>query len=88
MKESSTYQMILEDGRLEGETATAVAEAKKVLRILGDDAFGVADARTAERIERLDDLPRLEELLKRLHSAGSGQELFGMKTPPRRASKH
>jgi predicted transposase YdaD len=36
MTESSTYQAILEEGRAEG----AVAEAKKLLRLQGDDAFG------------------------------------------------
>ncbi|MCI0459939.1 MAG: hypothetical protein L0Z62_23560 [Gemmataceae bacterium] len=73
MKESSTYQAILEEGRTEG----AVAEAKKVLRLQGDDAFGPPDARTAARIERLDNLARLEELLKRIRTATSWQGLFG-----------
>jgi|SRR5579884_317773 len=73
MKESSTYQAILEEGRGEG----AVAEAKKVLRLLGDDAFGAPDDRTAAAIERLNDLTRLEELLRRVHSVTSWQELLG-----------
>jgi hypothetical protein len=47
MKESSTYQAILEEGEVRG----AVAEAKKVLRLQGDDAFGPPDARTARAIE-------------------------------------
>src|SRR6266849_5488483 len=50
MKESSTYQAILEEGRSEG----AVAEARKVLRLQGEEAFGPPDARTAAQIERLD----------------------------------
>jgi hypothetical protein len=73
MKESSTYQMILEEGRGEG----AVAEAKKVLRLLGDAAFGPPDARTAAAIERINDLARLEEMLMRVRTAGSWQELLG-----------
>ncbi len=80
MKESSTYQAILEEGRvegrLEGRTEGAVAEAKKVLRMQGDDAFGPADARTIAAIEGIDDLAQLENLLKRLRSATSWQDLL------------
>lgn len=80
MRESSTYQAILEEGRGEG----AVAEAKKVLRLLGDDAFGAPDARTAAALERINDLAQLEELLKRLRSAQDWRELLGRPTPRRR----
>src|SRR5438093_8843488 len=68
MKESSTYQAILEEGRTEGRTQGrtegAVAEARKVLRLQGDDAFGPPDARVSALIEGLHDLTRLEDLLK------------------------
>jgi predicted transposase YdaD len=80
MKESSTYQAILAEGLAEGMTKGlalgAVAEAKKVLRFQGDEAFGPPDPRTASRIERLDDLARLEELLKRVRTAGNWEELL------------
>src|SRR4051794_36783067 len=60
MKESSTYQAILEEGRIEGRTEGrtmgrtegAIAEAKKILRIQGDEAFGPPDARTASALEQ------------------------------------
>jgi predicted transposase YdaD len=100
MKESATYQAILEEGRQqgrqqgreegreegrhEGRTEGAVAEARKALRLIGDDAFGEPDARTAAAIERLDDLGRLEELLKRVRTAGSWKELLGPPAPRRR----
>lgn len=74
MKESSTYQAILEEGRQEG----FVAEAKKVLRLWGDDAFGAPDARMAAAIERINDLAQLEDLLRRVRSATSWQELLGL----------
>ena len=51
MKESSTYQAILEEGRTEGMNRGAVAEAKKVLRLQGDAAFGPPDARTASALD-------------------------------------
>ena len=56
MKESSTYQAILEEGRAQG----ALAEAKKILRLQGDAAFGPPDAATAAAIERFTDLARVE----------------------------
>jgi predicted transposase YdaD len=84
MKESVTYQAIVEEGITKG----ALAEAKKVLRLQGDDAFGPPDARTAAAIERLDDLTRLEELLKRVRTAASWQELLGQPAPsPRRGRR-
>lgn len=73
MKESSTYQAILEEGRGEG----AVAEAKKVLRLQGDDAFGAPNARIAAAIERINDLAQLEDLLRHVRSATSWQDLLG-----------
>jgi hypothetical protein len=80
MKESSTYQAILEEGRTEG----AVVEARRVLRLQGDDAFGPPDARTAAAIERLDNLTRLEELLKRVRTVDSWRELLGRAKTGRR----
>jgi predicted transposase YdaD len=84
MKESSTYQAILEEGRTEGRTEGAVAEARKLLRVFGDRLFGPPDARTAAAIERIDDLARLEELCQRLPGAGSWQELLDQPAPGRR----
>jgi predicted transposase YdaD len=80
MKESSTYQAILkegrEEGRTEGKVQGALAEARKVLRLQGDAAFGAPDARTIALIEGLSELDKLEELLKRVRTATSWQELF------------
>ena len=98
MKESSTYQAILEEGRTEGiaegmaegiaqgMATGAVAEAKKVLRLQGDEAFGPPDAATAAAIERLDDLTRLEDMLRRVRTAGGWAELLGPLASGRRRS--
>jgi predicted transposase YdaD len=84
MKESATYQAILEEGRGEG----AVAEARKLLRLRGEEVFGPADARIIAAIERLNDLMQLEELFKRVRRVGSWQELFGQHaTGPRRGRR-
>jgi predicted transposase YdaD len=73
MKESTTYQAILDEGRGEG----AIAEARKLLRLRGEEAFGPADTRIIVAIEQLNDLTQLEELFKRVSSMRSWQELFG-----------
>ena len=77
MRESSTYQAILQEGRLEGLSEGALVEAKKVLRLLGDDALGVPDTRTTAAIERINELAQVEDLLLRVRSATSWQDLLG-----------
>jgi predicted transposase YdaD len=89
MRESATYQAILEEGRiagrLEGQSEGALAEARRVLRLVGDAAFGPPDAATAAQIEQLADLARLEEVLTRIRSAASWEVLLG--PPPRRRGR-
>jgi hypothetical protein len=80
MKESATYQMIVEEGRAEG----AVSEARRVLRLLGDESLVAPDAQTAAAIEQLDDLDRLEARLKRVRSATTWPELLGRPAKRRR----
>jgi predicted transposase YdaD len=87
MKESSTYQAILEEGRAEGRIEGAVAEAKRTLRFLGDDAFGPPDSRAAAAIERLEDLPQLEEMLRRVRTAGGWPEVLGRPPSARRGGR-
>jgi hypothetical protein len=87
MKESSTYQAILEEGRAEGELRGAVTEARKLLRVFGDKQFGAPDARIMAVINRIDDLARLEELCDRLPGAESWQELLGLPASRRRGER-
>jgi hypothetical protein len=83
MKESLTYQAILEEGRTEG----AVAEARKLLRLFGDRAFGPPDARIATLLERIDDLARLENLCDRLPTVANWHELLGQPATGRRGGR-
>ena len=92
MKESSTYQWILqeglqegrqkgrEEGLVEGREEGAVFEARKLLQLLGEAAFGAADKRTLAAINKIDDLPRLEELLMRVRTASNWGELLAKST--------
>ena len=96
MKESVTYQAILEEGEAkglekgleqgleQGKIEGALAEIKKLLRRLGEDHLGAPDAATAQALEQLNDLPRLEEMLVRLTHIHSWQELLGRPAPRRR----
>lgn len=88
MKESSTYQAILEEGRTEGQTLGAIAEARKLLRLRGEEAFGPADARIIAAIEQLNDLMQLEALFQRVRSVRNWQELFSQQANgPRRGRR-
>jgi predicted transposase YdaD len=70
MKESATYQAILAEGRAEGQAQGAITEARKLLRLRGEEVFGPADARIIDAIERINDLTQLGELFKRVRSVG------------------
>jgi predicted transposase YdaD len=81
MKESVTYQAILEEGEAKG----MIAGARQLLIEQGSDRFGPPDARTAAALDRIQDLQRLKELGVRLLRARSWQELLG--SPRRRRGR-
>ena len=54
-----------------------MAKAKKLLRLIGDNAFGPPDEPRASVIEWINDLARLEGLLPRVKTAGGCSELLG-----------
>jgi predicted transposase YdaD len=89
MKESVTDQAILEEGeaqgRAKGLAKGRLTEAKKLVRLLGENRFGPPDAQTATILAGIKDLPRLEELLVRLLHVGGWQELLGL--PGQRSSR-
>jgi predicted transposase YdaD len=68
MRDSSTYQAILEEGRAEGE--------RRALLRLGERRFGPPSQRVRARLTRLTDLERIERLTDRLLEAASWEELL------------
>lgn len=76
MKESVTYQAILEEGRVDG--------IKKMLLVLGTDRFGAPDEATSAVIGAINEEARLEELSKRLLHVSSWEELLAPPRPRRR----
>ena len=69
MRESVTYQAILDEGRVE-------ALQKVVLR-QGRKRFGPPDESTSANLAAMDDVERLEVLSERLLDATSWQDLLG-----------
>jgi predicted transposase YdaD len=78
MKESSTYQQIVAEGRAEGRAE----EARRFLKTLGQDKFGPPDEQAQEAIDAIEDIERLEDLGRRLLRVESWQELLA--ASPRR----
>ncbi len=62
MKESTTYQAIVQEGVIQGE----VQEARKLLLQLGSKQLGAPNARTQTVVNKISDLGRLEALIERL----------------------
>jgi hypothetical protein len=68
LEESSTYQMLLDRGRID--------EARKLLLRQGQIRFGPPDVPTRTAIETLKDLERLERLSERLLDVSNWCELL------------
>ncbi len=81
MKESDTYQAILEEGvergRAQGREVGRVEEAIRALLIVGTARLGEADGAVRRRIEAETDLNRLEEWLRHVARVESWSELPG-----------
>jgi predicted transposase YdaD len=84
MKESVTYQAILEEGEAKGRNEGAVAEAQKILLRQGQIRFGSPDVRARSALEGITDVEQLESLGDRLLAVASWEELLG--PPPARRS--
>ena len=66
MKESTTYQAILQEGLQEGLVEGAVNEARKLLVKLGSKQLGRPSARIQTALSKIANLDRLESLIERL----------------------
>jgi hypothetical protein len=84
MRDSLTYQAILEEGRAEGEARGRAEgeargradEARLLLRQLGERRFGPANAEAVAALDRLENLDRLERLSLRVLEATSWDDLL------------
>jgi hypothetical protein len=76
MRESVTYQMILEEGREEGREAGERNRARRDVLRLGGQRFGPPDASTQDRIEQIDSLQVLDRLLDNILVVSNWNELL------------
>ena len=74
MKESVTYQAILE----EGEAIGKAEEARRMLLLLGREQFGEPSAKIVALLDAVTDLGRLEALVIRLLHVKTWEELLGV----------
>jgi predicted transposase YdaD len=80
MRESSFYQMILEEGEAKGVAKGKVEEARRILLRQGQHRFGLADQATVDAIDSIDLIEGIEGLLDRLLDVSSWEELLAV--PP------
>ena len=76
MKESTTYQAILREGKAEGKAEGKLEQEKQTLLRLGRKRFGPPKAATKSKIESIADLVQLERLSDRVFDARSWDELI------------
>jgi hypothetical protein len=76
MKESSTYQFIVQEATLQ--------EARQMLMLVGQERLGKPDTGTAAAINAIADVRQLEELARRAVHVRSWRELIGQPAPRRR----
>jgi predicted transposase YdaD len=72
MRESSGYQLILDEGREEG----ALREVRKILLRQGGRKFGAPGPEVESAVQAIDDLARLERMSDRLLDVNTWQELL------------
>ena len=69
LRESTTYQKILRDGRTEGLPEGRTTEARRILLRQGTKRFGTPDTVALAALEAIHDIDRLEDLGDRLLDA-------------------
>jgi predicted transposase YdaD len=76
MKESVTYQAILDEGEAIGVAKGKAEDARKLLLLQGRERFGEPSAKIVALLDAVTDLGRLEALLLRLLHAKTWEELL------------
>ena len=66
MRQSTTYQAILREGRQEGRQEGKIEGEQKLLLRQGTKRFGAPDAATLAAIEAIQDIDRLEAIGERI----------------------
>ena len=69
MKESVTYQAIVEEGRVQGRDLGKIEEAQQAILLVGETLLGAPAADAKEQILALNDLQELHQILRRVSKA-------------------
>ena len=75
VRESSLWQIAVDEGRDEGREEGRLSEARRLVISLASERLGLPDLSTRSQVEVIDDLDRLERMVRRTFTAGSWQEL-------------
>jgi len=76
MRESSTIQAFIEEGREEGRVKGLAEGTRRIILRLGRKRLGTADENVEARLNAIVDLERLEELTERIDQVSSWDELL------------
>jgi predicted transposase YdaD len=80
MRDSSTYQAILDEGRVEGRVEGRaegrVEGERRLLLLVGEGRFGPPDDVTQTRLGAIEDADAIERLARRLLTVSSWAELL------------
>jgi len=76
MKESVTYQAIVEEGRVIGEARGQTDEARRILLKLGSERFGEPGAKVKARLNKIADKNLLEDLVMRTMIVSNWNDLL------------
>jgi predicted transposase YdaD len=87
MKESTTYQAIIAEGEAQGRAEGRVEGVRDVLLYLGSKRLGLPGVRIQAELEAITDLDSLQQLIDRLESVSSWDELLTTRHRGRRRKK-
>jgi predicted transposase YdaD len=80
MEESSTIRAFIEEGRQkglqEGLEEGGAMEARRIIQLLGRIRFGDAGDAVGSRLDAISNLEKLEQLVERLFTVSSWDELL------------
>jgi predicted transposase YdaD len=78
MRESVTYQIILEEGIEKGRAEGELSATRRLIEHLGSQRFGPPDADVAQRLARVHDLAALERASEAILTAGSWDDVLAL----------
>jgi hypothetical protein len=76
MQESSTFQAVINEGRVEGRVEGRISEGRRMLFLVGRKRFGEPSTVVREAIETIDEPEKIETLVNRLFEVESWDHLL------------